>query len=54
MESQPVFIPNAQNKGTPYTPDAWLKFSDGKQVIFDIKHHTFFNMLENDPKEKQK
>ncbi len=49
LESQPVKIPN-KHKGRPYIPDAWAKFSDGTQFIFDVKHQDYLNSLENDPK----
>lgn len=54
MESQPVKIPKGRGKGKFYYPDAWAKFRDGKQVIFDVKHTLFFESLRNDPDKASK
>ena len=54
FESQPVEIPNEHNNGKPYVPDAWAKFRDGKQFIFDVKHQDYLDSLKNDPEKAKK
>ena len=50
IESQPIKVENENKKGNPYYPDGWARFQDGAECIFDVKHHTFFNSMQNDPK----
>ena len=45
IESQPIQIPNKSGFGKPYTIDLGVKFKDGKRVLYDVKHHTFFIVL---------
>lgn len=52
MESQPVKIERKNSKRTPYIPDAWAKFIDGTQVIFDAKHQDFLDSLKDDLEKK--
>lgn len=54
MESQPVKIPKDSESSVFYYPDAWAKFRDGKQVIFDVKHTLSFESLRNDPDKASK
>jgi len=54
IESQPVKVQNETNKGNPYIPDAWARFEGGTECIFDVKHYTFFNSIQNDPKKALK
>ena len=53
IESQPIQIPNKSGIGKPYTLDLGAKFKDGKRVLFDVKHHTFFENLEKNSKKKE-
>lgn len=53
MESQPVEIFNKNRKGKPYVPDAWAKFKDKTQYIFDVKHQDYLDSLKSN-KEKLK
>jgi putative transposase len=53
MESQPVKIPNKHNR-IIYIPDAWGKFIDGTQFIFDVKYQEYLNALEENPEEVKK
>lgn len=52
VESQPVKVPNPTKKGVFYVPDAWAKFRDGTEYLFDVKFHTFFEELPVDPEEE--
>lgn len=54
IESQPIEIKNESGKGNPYVPDAWASFQDGTEVIFDVKHHTFFNSIKHNPEKALK
>ena len=54
IESQPVKIENKSGKGNPYVPDAWARFMDGSECIFDVKHHTFFNSIKKHPEKAMK
>ena len=35
----------SNRKDVYYTPDAFAKFRDGKNYIFDVKYHTFFEEI---------
>ena len=48
IESQPVEIPRSGADNDHYVPDAWAKFVDGKQFLFDVKFHSFFEELQID------
>ncbi len=54
IESQPIEIPNPNQAGTKYIPDAWAKFIDGTQYLYDVKFHTFFEDLSRDPQKEAK
>ena len=54
IESQPIQIPNKSGIGKPYTIDLGVKFKDGKRVLYDVKHHTFFEELKRNPKKKKR
>ena len=54
FESQPVKVQMEGQKGKFYYPDAWAKFNDGKQYIYDVKHNTFFKSISNDPEKLMK
>ncbi len=54
IESQPIQIPNKSGIGKPYTIDLGAKFKNGKRVLYDVKHHTFFEELENNPKKRKR
>jgi len=54
IESQPIKIENGSGKGNPYVPDAWTRFKDGTECIFDVKHHTFFNSIKRNPEKAKK
>jgi len=54
IESQPIQIANKSGIGKPYTIDLGVKFKDGKRVLYDIKHHTFFEELKRNPKKKKR
>jgi putative transposase len=53
MESQPIKIKNEKGKGV-YIPDAWARFNDGKECIFDVKHHIFFESIKHDAEKAKK
>ena len=53
FESQPAKISNKAKKGGFYVPDAWAKFNDGHQFLFDVKHATYFEKFTKDPKEAE-
>ena len=52
MESQPAKVPNPNKAGITYIPDAWAKFQDGTEFVFDVKFHTFFEDLPLDPEKE--
>ncbi len=54
IESQPIQIANKSGIGKPYTIDLGVKFKDGKRVLYDVKHHTFFEELKRIPKKKKR
>ena len=54
LESQPVQIPNETPGSPPYIPDAWAKYGDMRQALYDVKPESFFESLKEDVEEQSR